>query len=248
MAGETTSWAPSPWPSPCGPRGGARLGRPGHGAKRRRGRRRRGFDIDDLPWPEPAGWSLRVSARRSSPRARTGRPSAPADRHVALSGPLLARRGRGGGPSSGPGGCRPRRDRRRLAGGRIGPVVSGARDRDQLLAVETAVGRRFTVIVGGPGTGKTTTVARLLAVLHELPAPAASARPSSAWPRRRARRQPGWRKPCASRRPAWWPRGVAAAAVGGWRVSAAPRCTDCWAAEPARPASAITVDCDCRTT
>lgn len=37
----------------------------------------------------------------------------------------------------------------------------------QRLAAETAVRRHFSVIAGGPGTGKTTTVARLLALLHE---------------------------------------------------------------------------------
>nr|MBP8173665.1 exodeoxyribonuclease V subunit alpha [Aeromonadaceae bacterium] len=38
---------------------------------------------------------------------------------------------------------------------------------DQLLAAATAAGRAFTLISGGPGTGKTTTVARLLALLIE---------------------------------------------------------------------------------
>jgi exodeoxyribonuclease V alpha subunit len=38
----------------------------------------------------------------------------------------------------------------------------------QRLAVATAVRRDLTVIAGGPGTGKTHTVARLLALLHEL--------------------------------------------------------------------------------
>ena len=38
---------------------------------------------------------------------------------------------------------------------------------EQRLAAETAVRRSFSVIAGGPGTGKTTTVAALLALLHE---------------------------------------------------------------------------------
>lgn len=38
---------------------------------------------------------------------------------------------------------------------------------DQRLAAAAAVLRRFTVVAGGPGTGKTTTVARILALLHE---------------------------------------------------------------------------------
>jgi exodeoxyribonuclease V alpha subunit len=42
-----------------------------------------------------------------------------------------------------------------------GAKVAAARD-DQQLAVNTAVARRFTIISGGPGTGKTTTVAKIL--------------------------------------------------------------------------------------
>jgi len=42
---------------------------------------------------------------------------------------------------------------------------------DQRLAAEISARRWTTVLGGGPGTGKTTTVARLLAVLHELHGP-----------------------------------------------------------------------------
>lgn len=42
----------------------------------------------------------------------------------------------------------------------------------QRLAAATAVSRRFAVVAGGPGTGKTTTVARVLALLHEQAAAA----------------------------------------------------------------------------
>jgi exodeoxyribonuclease V alpha subunit len=42
----------------------------------------------------------------------------------------------------------------------------------QRVAAATAVLRRFAVITGGPGTGKTTTVARVLALLHDLHGPA----------------------------------------------------------------------------
>ena len=42
---------------------------------------------------------------------------------------------------------------------------AGGVDRDQLAAARAGVDGRFVVIVGGPGTGKTTTVARLLAAV-----------------------------------------------------------------------------------
>jgi exodeoxyribonuclease V alpha subunit len=41
-------------------------------------------------------------------------------------------------------------------------------DTRQRLAAEHAARRRITVLTGGPGTGKTTTVARLLAVVHDV--------------------------------------------------------------------------------
>jgi exodeoxyribonuclease V alpha subunit len=44
-------------------------------------------------------------------------------------------------------------------------------DRQQLAAAVSALGR-VTVLAGGPGTGKTTTVARLLAILRDQPEPA----------------------------------------------------------------------------
>jgi exodeoxyribonuclease V alpha subunit len=69
---------------------------------------------------------------------------------------------------------------RALASGAVAPVdealVSAALERlfpgswrndEQMDAVRAAAGRRVTVLAGGPGTGKTTTVVRLLAVLVE---------------------------------------------------------------------------------
>lgn len=44
-------------------------------------------------------------------------------------------------------------------------------DESQRLAAETAVRHSVTVLAGGPGTGKTTTVARMLAALAEQPGP-----------------------------------------------------------------------------
>ena len=46
-------------------------------------------------------------------------------------------------------------------------MLRGDTDALQRLAAATAVLRRFTVVAGGPGTGKTTTVARILALVDE---------------------------------------------------------------------------------
>ncbi|MBA2317371.1 MAG: exodeoxyribonuclease V subunit alpha [Euzebyales bacterium] len=53
-----------------------------------------------------------------------------------------------------------------LAGG-LARLFVGEGSREQRVAAATAVLRRLTVIAGGPGTGKTTTVARILALLDE---------------------------------------------------------------------------------
>ena len=52
-----------------------------------------------------------------------------------------------------------------------------AADSRQRLAAATAVLRRFAVVAGGPGTGKTTTVARIVALLAEQAAAAGAAEP-----------------------------------------------------------------------
>jgi exodeoxyribonuclease V alpha subunit len=52
--------------------------------------------------------------------------------------------------------------------GRHGLAGGQQADSDQERAVQAALGNRFTVISGGPGTGKTTTIARIIVALHRL--------------------------------------------------------------------------------
>ena len=60
-------------------------------------------------------------------------------------------------------------ERLRAAVARVLPAASA--DPLQRIAAAVAVLRRVSVLAGGPGTGKTTTVARLLALLHDQPGP-----------------------------------------------------------------------------
>ncbi len=62
-------------------------------------------------------------------------------------------------------------DEATLAAG-LDRLFAGADPDDlQRVAVATALGRHLSVVAGGPGTGKTTTVARILALLHEQAEP-----------------------------------------------------------------------------
>src|SRR5438477_8978939 len=124
-------------------------------------------ELGGLPWPAAAGWPAIVSA---SPLTSVG-PHGPSDRPLRLIGShlyldrywrheqaviadLLLR------SASAP----PAVDDSVLAAG-LGRLF--ADDDLQRQAAATAVRRRFAVVAGGPGTGKTTTVARVLALLHE---------------------------------------------------------------------------------
>ncbi len=134
-------------------------------------------DVDALPWPSPGGWLELVAASplvaigdtdEDRPLRLIGR-SLYLDRYwrdeVAVADDILARAGAPAPPS----------DPTVLADS-VSRLFGDAADQDQVAAVTTAVGRLFSVIAGGPGTGKTTTVARLLAVLFEQAA-AAGERP-----------------------------------------------------------------------
>jgi exodeoxyribonuclease V alpha subunit len=68
-------------------------------------------------------------------------------------------------------GARPGVDLDRLRAG-LARLFPEPDDADQRLAAAVCVLSRLTVVAGGPGTGKTTTVARLLALLRDQPGPA----------------------------------------------------------------------------
>ena len=126
-------------------------------------------DTSDLPWPEPDRWAATVAA---SPLVggdaieATGRPLRLVDGLLYLDRywrqeeqvrDTLARRAAGPPPPVDP-------DRLRAALDRLAPGEGSSAQR-RAVAVSTL--RWTSVLAGGPGTGKTTTIATLLAVLRD---------------------------------------------------------------------------------
>ena len=126
-------------------------------------------DVKSLPWPEPAGW---LECLAASPLVGAGSGGS-VDRPLRLEGTrlyvdrywreerdvardLLARSVE---PVTGV-------DLDGLAAG-LARLFHGDAPDLQRLAAAAAVLRRFSVVAGGPGTGKTTTVARILALLDD---------------------------------------------------------------------------------
>ena len=163
-------------------------------------------DVGALAWPEPARW-LDALARR----ARWSAWSPVTTR--------CRRRGRGHSCSTARG-CTPSGSgstsarsaaalTARIEERTAAPAGRHESDDRQVAAVEAASGHALTVVVGGPGTGKTHTIARLLArVLTDQPdarsvSPPPPARRPRASPRRCTRRPPAvpgrttWRRPSA---------------------------------------------------
>jgi exodeoxyribonuclease V alpha subunit len=125
-----------------------------------------------LPWPEPTDW---VSRCARSPLTAGGED--PPGRPLRLVGASLwldryfgQERDVADGLLHRATDEPPPFDATRLAAS-LDRLFRAATDADQRAAAAQAVRSRLAVIVGGPGTGKTTTVARLLALLHDQPGP-----------------------------------------------------------------------------
>jgi exodeoxyribonuclease V alpha subunit len=137
-------------------------------------------DVSGLPWPDPEGW---VAACAASPLVASG-PAGPEGRPLRLVDGLLylerywrqeelvrtelATRadGVGVGPDDAA-------DLERLRSGldRLFGAEADPREQRQRLAAAVAALRPVTVLAGGPGTGKTTTVAKILMLLRDRPGP-----------------------------------------------------------------------------
>lgn len=130
--------------------------------------------VEDLPWPEAELWE---SAVRASPVVTVGSDDAGSPRPVrwvdgrlyldrywrdeqVVRAHVVERLAM----------ARPARDVHRLAEACARQFPAPQDDR-QRLAAAAAVLSPLTVLTGGPGTGKTTTVARVLAVLQEMSGP-----------------------------------------------------------------------------
>ena len=134
-------------------------------------------DLSALPWPEPEEWVRRLGA---SPLVAVGEdtePNAASPLRLIGSALYLDRYWReerevaadlltfsDGAPAD--------VDEAVLADGLARLFAGEPEDSRQRIAAGTAVLRRFAVVAGGPGTGKTTTVARIVALLAEQAAAA----------------------------------------------------------------------------
>jgi len=138
-------------------------------------------DLSALPWPAPESWTERVAA--SAVLVAAGEDGDPSIRPLRLVGSWLYL-------------DRYWREERQVAAdlaafgegtpddvsadvlrGGLARLFAGQRDSRQCLAAASAVLRRLTVVAGGPGTGKTTTVARIVALLAEQAAASGSPAP-----------------------------------------------------------------------
>jgi len=128
-------------------------------------------DLTALPWPDAALWRARLEASGlvGGPLRLEGT-SLYLDRYWReerqIAADLIALRDRLPGDV----------DDAVLSDG-LARLFGGDDDELQRMAAETAVRRRLTVVAGGPGTGKTTAVARIVALLLEQAASAGAPEP-----------------------------------------------------------------------
>lgn len=128
------------------------------------------LDVATLPWPDPTSWPALVAA---SPLTAVGA-DGPADRPLRLVGSRLYldrywrhERAIAADLLTRASGEKPPIDTDAVAASLDRLFPDADADDLQRRATATAVERRFSVVAGGPGTGKTTTVARIVALLHE---------------------------------------------------------------------------------
>jgi exodeoxyribonuclease V alpha subunit len=126
-------------------------------------------DLGELPWPDPNDWVELLSRSRLVAVGEAG----PLDRPLRLIGTALYldRYWRDEGAVAADLLARARRDAPGvddsvLAAG-LGRIFAGDTSVEQRWAAVVAVVRHLSVIAGGPGTGKTTTVGGVLALLEE---------------------------------------------------------------------------------
>jgi len=126
-------------------------------------------DVGALPWPEPAGWLEKAAA---SPLVALAGQAGERPLHLAGSALYLDRYWRDELAVARDLRARvaaaPAPVNRTALADSLGRLFAAGTDADQRQAAVTASSHHFSVIAGGPGTGKTTTVARLLAILYEL--------------------------------------------------------------------------------
>jgi exodeoxyribonuclease V alpha subunit len=127
-------------------------------------------DLTGLPWPEPAAW---VAGLARSPLVAVGEDAADDGCPLRLVGSALYldrywREERAvAADLVGLGATAPEDASAALLADGVARLFAGRTEGRQALAAAAAVLSRFAVVAGGPGTGKTTTVAQIVALLAE---------------------------------------------------------------------------------
>ena len=117
---------------------------------------------DGLGWPDVEGWEEAVAGSRVAAYGVVHH-----DLGSAVPGPLLAR-GAPGRRRPGRAGLPAGRRRPGPAGGRARPGVPRTRIPGAARRCRGRLQHRTSIVTGGPGTGKTTTIARLIATLADI--------------------------------------------------------------------------------